>query len=226
MNLYTWHFLARKCPKASQNQRLRHLLSTPIDQVNLIRTLVSYTEPFCSLTPKPYVDSHWGLILVEFYNQWQQHRWNAQMKKSIYKALDKHERYRGNMSCFEFCNCSCCDIDDNFDRILSTETNFGFSLSQISKSNIGWFTDETIAEHQLKLWNIRQQSGIYMLWHKRTTVPKMIVFTWHAYMLAKGASALDCGLIGKRKISAMKLLFTSPIFLAVIAKRNTSNSCS
>ncbi|HAS6055643.1 hypothetical protein BST50_05340 [Vibrio vulnificus] len=70
------------------------------------------------------------------------------------------------MGCFEFCNCSCTDTDANFDRVLSKETNFGFSLSQISKSNIGWFADETIADHQLELWGIGEQSGIYMLWHK------------------------------------------------------------
>lgn len=70
------------------------------------------------------------------------------------------------MSCFEFCSCSCSDTEENFNRILSTETNFGFSLSQISTSNIGWFSDKTIADHELDLWSIGQQSGIYMLWHK------------------------------------------------------------
>lgn len=72
---------------------------------------------------------------------------------------------RDNVGCFDFCNCRCSDTDTDFDRILSKETNFGFSLSQISKSNIAWFLDKTMTD-EFEKWNTRQQSGIYMLWHK------------------------------------------------------------
>lgn len=68
-------------PKSSQNLQTEHLSSAPIDQVELIRTLLSYTEFFRNSTPQLYTDSHNRLILVEFHNEWQQHRRNAKTEK-------------------------------------------------------------------------------------------------------------------------------------------------
>ncbi|MEZ9426620.1 hypothetical protein AB4186_25170, partial [Vibrio lentus] len=67
---------------SSQNLRAKHLTSTPIDQVNLIRTLVSYMELFRNSPPYLYADSHNRLIPVEFHNKWHQHRRNAKTGKN------------------------------------------------------------------------------------------------------------------------------------------------
>ena len=64
-----WDSEKRLCPKPSQPQRTGHLASIAIDQINLIRTLDTYTETFRSSTPKLSVDSHNRLIPVEFYNE-------------------------------------------------------------------------------------------------------------------------------------------------------------
>lgn len=70
------------------------------------------------------------------------------------------------MSCFEDCSCTCTDTHKEFDDVINEETKFGSSLLEISKSNIGWFTDKTIAEQQLALWGIADSFGVYMIWYK------------------------------------------------------------
>lgn len=69
------------CPKPLQNLQMKHLSSTPIDQVSLIRNLISYTESFRISTLQLYADSHNRLIPVEFHSKRQQHRRNAKTEK-------------------------------------------------------------------------------------------------------------------------------------------------
>lgn len=90
------------------------------------------------------------------------------------------------MSCFGSCTCICTDSSEQFDAVMSEETKFGFSLEQITKSNIGWFNDKTVTDHHLSLWELQQESGLYILWHKEDYCDKHERFHMRGLYVGKG----------------------------------------
>lgn len=50
MGLVLFRFVTRNCPEPSQTQETNHLASSAVDQINLIRTLGTYTETSVALS--------------------------------------------------------------------------------------------------------------------------------------------------------------------------------
>lgn len=87
--------------------------------------------------------------------------------------------------CFEICSCCCGNEGAEFDRIISTETNFGVTMRKIIHARIGWFCgaeDPTIRE-----WNIRNNSGVYILWERDDYCATHEIFHCSALYVGKGA---------------------------------------
>lgn len=92
------------------------------------------------------------------------------------------------IKCFEdVCGCSCENEIEQFQSILSSETNFNISNHQLFHSNIGWFSDKEIAgyDHFLGDWKI-DRFGIYFLWHKDSYCPVHDLFHMKCLYVGKG----------------------------------------
>jgi hypothetical protein len=86
--------------------------------------------------------------------------------------------------CFEgLCVCQCGRVAPDFDRILGAETRFGYSLQQLSHSNIGWFVGD---QHLLTEWQLDAREGLYLLWHKDGWCPKHELFHLRGLYVGKG----------------------------------------
>ena len=66
--------------------------------------------------------------------------------------------------CFPECGCSCGPEGQEFDTLLQEETTFSVTLRDLSHSNIGWFYD--FDDLRFCDWELSQDSGVYILWHK------------------------------------------------------------
>lgn len=88
------------------------------------------------------------------------------------------------------CSCISEQAEHHFDELILTETNFGLTLEQITKSNIGWFSDKSICEQYIKSWGLKDSSGVYMLWRQ------------HEYCTHHERYRMECIYVGKGKFSA------------------------
>lgn len=95
------------------------------------------------------------------------------------------------VKCFEDCDCQCGKIDKKFDRIATKELAVPITLNQLSRSNIGWFSDRSICEHNIEDWGLDRKEGMYILWHKSDYCTKHEHFHMTALYVGKG-------FIGKR----------------------------
>ena len=69
--------------------------------------------------------------------------------------------------CFEgLCTCSCHTTFTDFNATIGKETNFGITLEDMCRSNIGWFGDKSVCDHLIGEWDIEKTDGVYLLWHK------------------------------------------------------------
>lgn len=90
-------------------------------------------------------------------------------------------------ACYEGCGCNCGEVDTTFDTIAAGELVDPPRLFDICRSNIGWYTDRSIAGHHLDAWRLKARSGLYILWHKDDYCAEHAMFHMRALYVGKGA---------------------------------------
>lgn len=115
--------------------------------------------------------------------------------------------------CFENCDCQCGHTDNEFNFIATHELANPISIKSIVKTNIGWFSDQSICNHHIDEWGLDNVEGVYILWHKNDYCADHELFHMKALYVGKGNIGIRLRDHWKRKDFSDELLIYFTYFV-------------